>query len=151
MAPLKLQAKSNSVAQIAAAAKAAPVKAATSDDTNIIPGVDPLLVRTAWAARAVSAVGTPMFARGRGRGRVIVARCARIGSATDGCAFFPQLGAAWRTVLGVRALTDPRKFVESQFKDYQGSSVRSWPGDAAARRERRRSGAGLGATGVTAA
>ena len=35
----------------------------------------------------------------------------------------PQLGAAWRTVLGVRALADPKGFVEKQFKDYQGSSA----------------------------
>jgi hypothetical protein len=159
MAPMQLQARSNSVAQIAAGK--APVKVVAPKASGDIVGVDPLLVRLAAAgpgrcvynaaaarkrrqsARARARGGSNCFQRPPCREQLARPRRARqprslrtrarchAGSGsrqasrkrlpasavvlTTNCP--PQLGAAWRTVLGVRALSNPEKFVKGQFAD----------------------------------
>ena len=159
MAPMQLQARSNSVAQIAAGK--APVKVVAPKASGDIVGVDPLLVRLAAAGpgRLVYNAAAPrnprQSARARARGgsncfqrppcREQLARAPRARQPLSPCTrtrchtgsgprlasrkglralavalthkLATQLGAAWRTFLGVRALSNPAKFVSGQFTD----------------------------------
>lgn len=106
MAP-QLQAKSNSVAQIAAA-KAAPVKVVVAPASGNLVGVDPLLVRDRAtrtqriAPRGGARANRQLRARARAHALALMpncrrCRCAAPRRAARSCRADPRLARPWRT------------------------------------------------------